>query len=138
MISHKWLFIIKQNNDINILYKMIVKEDIDLTDFKFWSGAADFAEQLTPDELDTIQSMLEDAYPDGIDKTELNDFFWFDQDTICEWIGRNPYDDEDENEEEDENDDNVEESYRRHGRRKSNLHEIINSAIRNVIYENRR
>lgn len=37
--------------------------------------------------MDTIETMLEDIYPDGIGETELNDLFWFDDDTIAEWLG---------------------------------------------------
>lgn len=63
----------------------IYKEE-NLRSFEFWSGAADTVKYLTDDEMDTIETMLEDIYPDGIDKTELNDFFWFDDDTIAEWL----------------------------------------------------
>ena len=66
---------------------MKVTEDIDLRDFEFWSGARDNVKYLTDDELDTIQSILEDSYPDGMSKTDINDFFWFDCDTIAEWLG---------------------------------------------------
>lgn len=55
--------------------------------FDFWSGAKDTAKYLTEDELDTIEAILEEQYPDGMDETELNDFFWFEDDTIAEWLG---------------------------------------------------
>lgn len=61
-----------------------------LTDFEFWSGARQTAELLTDEELDTIETMLEEIYPDGMDETEINDFFWFEDDTIADWLG---YDD---------------------------------------------
>ena len=39
-------------------------------------------------ELDTIEAMLEDCAPaDGYDETAINDFFWFEDDTIAEWLG---------------------------------------------------
>ena len=69
------------------LTEMKVTEDIDLRDFEFWSGARDNVKYLTDDELDTIQSILEDSYPDGMSKTDINDFFWFESDTIAEWLG---------------------------------------------------
>lgn len=56
-------------------------------DFEFWSGAKDTVEYLDDDEIMTIFEMLEDCYPDGMDETELNDFFWFEDDTIAEWLG---------------------------------------------------
>ena len=58
-----------------------------LENFEFWSGAADRANKLTSDEFSQIESILEELYPDGIDATDLNDFFWFDFETIANWIG---------------------------------------------------
>lgn len=72
------------------LTEMKVTEDIYLRDFEFWGGARDTVKYLTDDELDTIQTILEDSYPDGMTKTDINDFFWFDSDIIAEWLG---YDD---------------------------------------------
>lgn len=56
-------------------------------DFKFWSGGKDTVEDLTPNEVETIISILETEYPDGMSESELNDFFWFERDTIAEWLG---------------------------------------------------
>lgn len=78
-----------------------------LTNFEFWSGAKNTVEYLTWEELETIESMLEEMYPDGMDETDINDFFWFEDDTIAEWLGYEDFeelmhrDDEDEEEEED-------------------------------------
>lgn len=58
-----------------------------LTNFNFWSGAKDTVKYLTHDELETIESILEDSNPDGMSETEINDFFWFENDTIAEWLG---------------------------------------------------
>jgi hypothetical protein len=66
---------------------MKIYSETSLSSFEFWSGAADTAKYLTDEEFDTIESMLEDSYPDGMDETELNDFFWFEEDTIAEWLG---------------------------------------------------
>ena len=52
-----------------------------------WSGAKDRVESLTDDQIDTIIDILADEYPDGIDETALNDFFWFEGDTYAEWLG---------------------------------------------------
>ena len=75
---------------------MKVYSEINLRDFEFWSGAKSNAETLTSEQLDIVESILEDAYPDGISETQINDFFWFEFDTIREWLGI-----EDEEEEED-------------------------------------
>lgn len=62
------------------------KED-SLVNFNFWSGAKDTVKYLTNDEINTIENILEDVYPDGMTETEINDFFWFEDDTIAEWLG---------------------------------------------------
>jgi len=66
---------------------MKIYKDESLTGFEFWSGAKDTAKYLTDEELTTIESYLEELFPDGMDETELNDFFWFEDDTIAEWLG---------------------------------------------------
>ena len=66
---------------------MKVYKEINLRDFEFWSRAKDNAETLTNEQLDMVESILEDAYPDGVEDTQINDFFWFDFDTIREWLG---------------------------------------------------
>lgn len=58
-----------------------------LHDFDFWAGAVHKVNQLTLCELDMIETMLEDINPDGMDETEINDFFWFEGDTIANWLG---------------------------------------------------
>lgn len=65
----------------------IIIEDKRLRDFGFWSGAKDTVSYLTTDELDTIENLLEDAYPNGMTETQINDLFWFDTDVIAEWLG---------------------------------------------------
>lgn len=69
----------------------IFKEE-SLINFKFWSGAKDTVKYLTEDEINTIESILEDSNPDGMSETEINDFFWFESDTIAEWLGYADFD----------------------------------------------
>lgn len=69
---------------------MKIYSEKSLSDFEFWSGARQTAELLTVEELDSIESTLEEIYPEGIDETHLNDIFWFDDDFIAECLG---YDD---------------------------------------------
>ena len=74
-----------------------LKEDLkiyresDLTDFEFWSGARDTVKYLTDDEIKQIGRTLEEIYPDGCTETDINDFFWFEDDTIAEWLGYNSF-----------------------------------------------
>ncbi len=64
-----------------------------LTDFDFWAGAWDTTKYLTNDELDQIEQILEELYPEGLSETELNDLFWFEEDTIAEWLGYDSFED---------------------------------------------
>ena len=96
-----------------------------LKNFEFWSGAVDTVKYLTDDEMDAIEAMLEDIYPDGMTDTEINDFFWFDDDTIAEWLGYGSFEeimnrdeddededsDEEEDEEDEEEEDNADENF---------------------------
>lgn len=71
----------------------IFKEE-SLRDFEFWSIAEENAKELSGEQLDQLEFILEDGYPDGIDDTTLNDLMWFEFGTIKEWLGIE--DDEDE------------------------------------------
>ena len=64
---------------------MKVYSDISLKNFGAWAGAAETLDALTEDEIDMIETILEDEY--GIDECELNDFLWFETDTIAKWLG---------------------------------------------------
>ena len=66
---------------------MIITTEMSLQDFKFWSGAKDFASKLTSEEFEQIEDMICDIYPDGVTDTQLNDIFWFDKEFICDCIG---------------------------------------------------
>lgn len=73
---------------------MKVYSEMNLRNFKFWCGAKDNAGTLTSEQLDMVESILEDAYPDGMRKTQINDLFWFEFDTIREWLGIEKEEDE--------------------------------------------
>ena len=49
--------------------------------------AKDNADELTIEQLDELESMLDELYPDGMTETQLNDLMWFDFDTIKNWLG---------------------------------------------------
>lgn len=66
---------------------MKITSEKSIVNFEFWGGAKDIAAALTDKELETIEGILEDIYPDGIDETTLNDIFAFEGDTIAEWLG---------------------------------------------------
>lgn len=66
---------------------MKVYKEVSGYDFDFWGGAVDRVKYLKIDEVEQIFSMLEEIYPDGMSETEVNDFFWFEEDTIADWLG---------------------------------------------------
>ena len=66
---------------------MKVYSEINLRNFKFWCGAKSNAETLTSEQLDMVESILENLCPDGIEDVKINDFFWFNFDTIRGWLG---------------------------------------------------
>jgi hypothetical protein len=64
---------------------MKVISEINLTNFEFWAGAKNHS--FTYNELQEIEFQLEDIYPDGMDETQINDIFWFEEEFLCELIG---------------------------------------------------
>ena len=83
---------------------MKVYKEVDLSRFDFWSGAKETAkridEKLGEDGWRQLEAILEDAYPDGIDETQLNDLLWFEPETVYEWLGIEDGDEEEEKDEE--------------------------------------
>lgn len=66
---------------------MKLYHETSIQDFEFWSGAKDKANKLSNADFEIVEMQLEELYPDGMSETELNDLFWFEFDTICEWLG---------------------------------------------------
>lgn len=64
---------------------MKINRELDLVHFEFWSGAKDHC--FTNSELREIEYVLEELYPDGMDETQVNDLFWFEEEFLCEVIG---------------------------------------------------
>lgn len=65
----------------------VINDNLSLRDFDFWSGAKEHC--FSDSELSQIESVLEELYPDGMTDTQINDLFWFEEESICEWIGIN-------------------------------------------------
>lgn len=78
-----------------------LKVIITLDDYKPWSGAKDTWEQIiSAHKLDDLDSLLEDAYPDGLTQTEVNDILWFDSEWVLSELGIKAEEEEEETEEE--------------------------------------
>ena len=90
-----------------------VKTELDsIRDFDAWSGAKDTLENIiAAGKIDELDSLAEEYFPDGCTDTELNDWLWFDSDSIYEYLGLDENgeipteDEEDEDEEDDEDED---------------------------------
>ena len=73
---------------------MKVYEDLSPEEFrdKAWSGAVATLEDLTDEQVETVMGLLEESNGGEVmSLTELNDFFWFERDTIAEWLGYSSY-----------------------------------------------
>ena len=61
---------------------MKIYKEASIKGYGAWSGAIDTVDTLTDEQAETLESIFEDIYPDGIDETQLNDILWFE----CDWI----------------------------------------------------
>lgn len=89
--------------------KYIVEES--LSSFNAWSGGADTVAELTSEQLDQVEELIEEMFPDEPPTdTQINDFLWFERDAIAyhlgfsDWEHLNQDEDEDEDEEDEEED----------------------------------
>lgn len=54
---------------------MKVFAEMNLASFEFWAGAKANAERLTYEEMEQIEEITEELYPDGIDEVNINKLF---------------------------------------------------------------
>ena len=67
---------------------MKISCEISLGHFGFWAGAVDNAARFTYEELEELESMLEDMfYGEEVSETMVNDMMWFEPEMLCEWLG---------------------------------------------------
>ena len=62
-----------------------------IRNFEFWGGARDTIEDLTYDDFDILEPIIEEMFMGEVEDVDLNDFFWFERDTIAEWLGYEDY-----------------------------------------------
>lgn len=73
---------------------MKVWKEIDsINEFEPWSGAVDTVNHLTSDQIDQLDSMLDDLFPEGCSETEFNDWLSFEDDYIAELLGFEDWED---------------------------------------------
>ena len=85
-------FALIQNGEVRSRILMVGATQ-NIRNFEFWAGAIDRVKYFTGEQLDTVEEILIDIYPNGIDDTTLNDLFWFDEDMIAEWLGYDSFED---------------------------------------------
>lgn len=94
---------------------IVVTDEIYLSDFNWSSGAQVVADKVKADEWDTIEAAINEFYPNGIDKTHLDDIFDYDADWVASLLGFSSWDemyhrfDEEEEESDDEEEEDEEE-----------------------------
>lgn len=74
---------------------MKIYKEVDYSEFEFWSGAVDTVNLLTSRELERVWEELENCWVENNEmpsETDINDFFWFETDTIAEWLGYKDWD----------------------------------------------
>lgn len=80
---------------------MKIYTETSLADFEPWSGAIyTYNRVADADKLDELEQILEEIYPNGIDETQLNDIFWFEDEWIFEVLGMEEEEEEEEETEE--------------------------------------
>lgn len=90
---------------LNRASTMKIYTETSLQNFEFWGNARiNVNEYLSEEQIDTLENILEDLYPDGIEETDLNDLFAYEFETICEWLGIDSDEEESDEEESDEED----------------------------------
>jgi hypothetical protein len=70
--------------------QMKIYKEVNYSEFEFWSGAIDTVKMLTLSELEKVWEELENCWLENNEmpsETDINDFFWFEKDTIAEWLG---------------------------------------------------
>ena len=62
-----------------------------IRNFNFWSGGRDTVNDLTWEDFDILEPLIEEAFGGEVEDVDLNDFFWFERDTIARWLGYEDY-----------------------------------------------
>lgn len=62
-----------------------------IRNFNFWSGGRDTVNDLTWEDFDILEPLIEEMFGGEVEDVDLNDFFWFERDTIARWLGYEDY-----------------------------------------------
>ncbi len=70
---------------------MKIWSDDSIRNFNFWSGARDTVDDLFDSDFDILEPILEEYFNGEVEDVDLNDFFWFERNTIASWLGYKDY-----------------------------------------------
>lgn len=70
---------------------MKIWSDDSIRNFNFWSGGRDTVNDLTWEDFDILEPLIEEMFGGEVEDVDLNDFFWFERDTIASWLGYEDY-----------------------------------------------
>ena len=70
---------------------MKIWTDDSIRNFDFWSGGRDTVNDLTWEDFDILEPLIEEMFGGEVEDVDLNDFFWFERDTIAKWLGYEDY-----------------------------------------------
>jgi hypothetical protein len=67
---------------------MKVINELSLLNFKAWSGAIDTRSVIVENnKVKEFDNLIETMYPEGITACQLNDYLWFNNDSIYSYLG---------------------------------------------------
>ena len=64
---------------------MRITKELNLTNFEFWSGAENH--KFSYNELKDLEFHFDELYSDGMEETQINDIFWFEEEFLCGLLG---------------------------------------------------
>ena len=74
---------------------MRIYKEFELENFDPWSGARNTQLRIIEEgKAEEFDSLCEDIFPNGCTDTEMNDFLWFDNESIFEMLGMNEEEEE--------------------------------------------
>lgn len=66
---------------------MLIISDINISDFKAWQGGAYTLNMVKEQgKIEELQMLLEEVFPNGASATEINDFLWFEDEYIMDYL----------------------------------------------------
>lgn len=105
-LGNKYFLFIEMDEEIadELLYESHskpLKEELklytEIGDYQPWSGAVETWDKIVElNKVDELERLLEDAYPEGLSITELNDLLWFEDKWVFEMLGISEEAEEDE------------------------------------------